>query len=91
MTVTIYTRKICSYCVHAKNLFDRLGVSYQEISLDGDPEATQRMCEMSGRRSVPQIWIGDHHVGGCDDLYDLHRSGRLQTLLGGDTQTDKPN
>ncbi len=82
MTVTIYTRKFCSYCVHAKNLFDRLGVSYQEISLDRDPEALQKMCEMSGRRSVPQIWIGETHVGGCDDLYALHRTGQLQQLLG---------
>ena len=91
MTVTIYTRKICSYCVHAKNLFDRLGVSYQEISLDSDPEAMQKMCEMSGRRSVPQIWVGDTHVGGCDELYDLHRTGRLQELLSGGSQSDQPS
>ena len=80
--VKIYTRKFCSYCVHAKNLFDNLGVSYEEIAVDRDPQAMQAMCEMSGRRSVPQIWIGDTHVGGCDDLYNLHRTGRLQELLG---------
>jgi glutaredoxin 3 len=91
MTVTIYTRKICAYCVHAKNLFERLGVAYQEISLDSDPQAMQKMCEMSGRRSVPQIWIGDTHVGGCDELYDLHRTGRLQELLSGGSQSDQPS
>lgn len=90
MTVKIYTRKFCSYCVHAKNLFDSLGVPYQEISLDRDPEAMQKMCEMSGRRSVPQIWIGDTHVGGFDDLYSLHRSGQLQGLLGADTHGGRP-
>ncbi|MBC6905877.1 glutaredoxin 3 [Saccharophagus sp. K07] len=89
MSVKIYTRKLCSYCVHAKNLFDRLGVAYEEISVDGDQEALLRMVEMSGRRSVPQIWIGDTHVGGCDDLYALHRNGQLQGLLDADANAGR--
>lgn len=84
MAVTIYTRKYCGYCVHAKHLFDQLGVSYEEIAVDRDQVALQRMYEQSGRRTVPQIWIGDVHVGGCDDLYSLHRSGELQQLLASD-------
>ncbi len=84
MTVTIYTRKYCGYCVHAKNLFDQLGVRYEEVAVDRDQAALQSMCARSGRRSVPQIFIGETHVGGCDDLYSLHRNGKLQELLAQD-------
>jgi glutaredoxin 3 len=81
--VTLYTRKLCSYCTQAKHLLNQLGVPYTEINIDGDPETARIMMEKSGRRTVPQIWIGDTHVGGFDDLYSLHRSGKLQALLNG--------
>lgn len=81
MAVTIYTRKFCSYCVRAKRLLDDLRVNYQEIPVDRDPEALSEMKQQSGRTSVPQIWIGQTHVGGCDELMDLHAAGRLVDLL----------
>lgn len=80
---TLYTRKLCSYCDQAKRLLNQLGVPFTEINIDGDPETAKIMVEKSGRRTVPQIWIGDTHVGGFDDLYSLHRSGKLQVLLDG--------
>jgi glutaredoxin 3 len=79
----VYTRKICSYCTQAKHLLNQLGVPFTEINIDGDPETARIMIEKSGRRTVPQIWIGETHVGGFDDLYSLHRSGKLQALLEG--------
>lgn len=81
LPVKMYTRKICPYCVHAKNLLTQLGVEFEEISVEGDPDTLQKMMELSGRRTVPQIWIGETHVGGYDDLASLHRSGQLQPLL----------
>ena len=79
--VVIYTRGWCMYCVRAKRLLDDLGVQYQEISVDGDASALQDMMEKSQRRTVPQIWIGALHVGGCDELMGLHRAGKLVPLL----------
>lgn len=81
MTVKMYTRGYCPFCVRAKQLLDSLGVAYDEIAVDGDEARWQEMKTLSGRRTVPQIWIGDTHVGGCDDLMSLHRAGRLQPLL----------
>jgi glutaredoxin 3 len=81
MSIVIYTTKICPYCVQAKRLFNQLAVPFREISVEGDEEAFLKMCQASGRRTVPQIWIGETHVGGCDDLYALHRSGELRALL----------
>ena len=82
--VVVYTRNWCMYCVRAKRLLDDLGVKYQEISVDGNAGALQEMMEKSQRRTVPQIWIGAFHVGGCDDLLGLHRSGKLVPLLSAD-------
>jgi glutaredoxin 3 len=81
---TLYTRKLCGYCNQAKHLLTQLKVPYTEINIDGDPEAARFMMEKSGRRTVPQIWIGDTHVGGFDDLYSLYRAGKLEALLNGD-------
>lgn len=81
--VILYTRKLCTYCNQAKQLLAQVGASYTEINIDGDPETARLMMEKSGRRTVPQIWIGDTHVGGFDDLYSLYRSGKLQPLLQG--------
>ena len=79
--ITIYSSDHCPYCMRAKDLLTRLGASYQEIRVDLDSAAKERMMALTGRRTVPQIYIDDLHVGGCDDLYALERSGVLATLL----------
>lgn len=79
--VTLYTTRYCPYCVRAKQLLDAKGVSYREIGVDEQPARRLEMMERSGQRTVPQIWIGERHVGGCDDLYDLERKGQLDALL----------
>ncbi|GAA6147132.1 glutaredoxin 3 [Pseudooceanicola nitratireducens] len=79
--VTIYTTPICGFCAAAKRLLDQKGVSYDEIDVMRDAEKKQEMMQRAGRHTVPQIWIGETHVGGCDDLYDLERSGKLDPML----------
>ncbi|MBS0241880.1 MAG: glutaredoxin 3 [Proteobacteria bacterium] len=80
--VTIYTSAWCPYCVSAKRLLDRKGVAYDEISVDGRDAVRAEMTKKAGGRyTVPQIWIGREHVGGCDDLYALEDAGRLDPLL----------
>lgn len=82
-TVEIYTTSICPYCVRAKALLQRKGVSYREINVEVEPDLRDAMVERAGgRRTVPQIFIGEQHVGGCDDLYALDRRGELDRLLG---------
>lgn len=80
--VTIYTTRFCPYCIRAKQLLDSKGVNYREIAVDNDPNLRAEMAAKAGRRSVPQIWIGAHHVGGCDELMALERSHQLDSLLG---------
>ena len=79
--VVIYTTRWCPFCIRAKALLDQKGVSYEEIPVDGDPDARQQMAKRAGQTSVPQIWIGERHSGGCDQLYGLERSGGLDLLL----------
>lgn len=79
--VTIYSSATCGFCYRAKALLDSKGVNYNEISVDGDQQARVEMMQASGRRTVPQIWIGQQHVGGCDELYDLERRGELEPML----------
>lgn len=80
--IVIYTTEVCPYCVQAKQLLDRKGASYQEIRVDLDPQARDAMLARSnGRRSVPQIFINDQHIGGCDDLMALEKAGKLDALL----------
>ena len=79
--VVIYTSRFCSYCVRAKHLLTHKGVEFTEIVVSGNPELREEMERKSGRYTVPQIWIGDHHVGGCDELYELERRGELNSLL----------
>lgn len=79
--VTIYTTKICPYCVRAKQLLERKGVAYQEISAEDEAVREAMIIKAGGRRTVPQIFIGDTHVGGCDDLYALDKEGKLDPLL----------
>ena len=81
-SVEIYTWRSCPFCIRAKQLLDRKGVSYVEHAIDGDETArTATAAKSDGRRSVPQTFINGHHVGGCDDLYALERSGELDGLL----------
>lgn len=79
--VEVYSSAYCPYCVRAKQLLERKGVAYQLIEVDREPGAMTRMIERSKRRTVPQIFINGHHVGGCDDLYALDRQGGLDPLL----------
>ena len=79
--VTIYTTPICPYCQMAKQLLHRKGAAFDEIDVMGKPEMRAQMEAKSGRDTVPQIWIGEKHVGGCDDLYELDAAGGLMPLL----------
>ena len=76
-TVTIYTTRWCPFCVRAKSLLNSKGVAFDEIPVDGNPGLRAEMAAMAGATSVPQIWIGDQHVGGCDELYGLERRQQL--------------
>lgn len=78
---SIYTTRFCPYCVRAKQLLDSKGIDYLEISVDGDRELRDEMTRKSGRHTVPQIWIGEKHLGGCDDLWAMQRTGELDELL----------
>ena len=81
-SVTIYTKEYCPYCVRAKALLSRKGVVFNEIKIDAQPELRPEMIARSGGRStVPQIFINDQNIGGCDDLHALDAQGRLDTLL----------
>jgi len=83
--VTIYSKQTCPYCVRAKQLLERKGAAYEEIRIDLQPQRRAEMIERAGGRStVPQIFIGATHVGGCDDLYALEAKGALDGLLAGD-------
>jgi len=82
--VTIYTRMMCGYCAAAKRLLDRKGVAYTEHDASFSPELRQEMIQRAnGRATFPQIFVGDVHVGGCDDLHALEAAGRLDALLAG--------
>ncbi|MCK6414217.1 MAG: glutaredoxin 3 [Giesbergeria sp.] len=81
--VKMYTTAVCPYCQRAKQLLKARGVeSIEEIRIDTNPQERERMMETTGRRTVPQIFIGDTHVGGCDDLMALDARGGLLPLLG---------
>ncbi|WP_444920421.1 glutaredoxin 3 [Microbulbifer sp. CnH-101-G] len=79
--VVIYTTRFCPFCIRAKLLLDNKGVEYREIAVDNDPELRAQMAEKAGRRTVPQIWVGEYHVGGCDELMAHERAGKLDKLL----------
>lgn len=82
--IVVYTKLTCPYCDAAKALLTRKGADFEEIGVDGDRAGQMAMAEKSGgRRTVPQIFIGETHVGGCDDLYDLESAGELDALLAG--------
>jgi glutaredoxin 3 len=80
--VKMYTTAVCPYCIRAKQLLKSRGVEQiEEVRIDTDPQARDRMMEITGRRTVPQIFIGNTHVGGCDDLIALDGKGDLVPLL----------
>jgi len=79
--VVMYTTATCSYCIRAKQLLDKKGVEYTETRVDLDSDLRVEMERLSGRRTVPQIFINDQHIGGFDDLYALDVSGKLDELL----------
>lgn len=82
--VEIYTSPLCGFCHAAKRLLDQKGVVYSEVDLSKEPNRRAEMLDRaSGSRTVPQIFIGATHVGGCDDLYDLERAGKLDPMLAG--------
>jgi glutaredoxin 3 len=80
--VVMYTTAICPYCVRAKSLLQRKGVDYEERRIEGSRDLMREMLERSKRRTVPQIFIDDYHVGGFDDLAELDMEGKLDELLG---------
>jgi len=80
--IIIYSSGWCGYCIRAKALLDRKGLSYREIDVDGNRAHREEMIRRSGRRTVPQIFIDDVHVGGSDDLAAAERSGELDRILG---------
>lgn len=80
--IEIYTWRTCPFCIRAKALLKRKGVDFTEYMIDGDESARSQMSQRAdGRRSVPQIFIDDRHIGGCDDLHDLDAAGKLDELL----------
>ncbi|MBE9064314.1 glutaredoxin 3 [cf. Phormidesmis sp. LEGE 11477] len=79
--IEIYTWSRCPFCIRAKSLLDQKGVEYTEYCIDGDEAARDEMAERAGRRSLPQIFIDDKHIGGCDDIHALERKGKLDGLL----------
>jgi glutaredoxin 3 len=80
--VTIYTKPYCSYCVRALTLLEQKGIDFTEIEAAFDPEKRQEMMQRSGGRATfPQIFVGDRHIGGCDDMMALERAGELDPLL----------
>ncbi len=79
--ILIYSSTICPYCIMAKRLLDKKGAHYHEINVDAEPGLREEMMQKTKRRTVPQIYIGDYHVGGFDDLQALDRQQKLDPLL----------
>lgn len=88
--VTLYTTPICPYCVVAKRLLERKGIAYREVDVLDPGGRAEMLSRSGGRRTVPQIFVGGTHVGGCDELYALERSGGLDPLLAAEAGTAAP-
>jgi glutaredoxin 3 len=81
-SVTLYTKAFCPYCARAKQLLSEKGVAFEEHDITmGGPKRTEMLERANGRTTVPQIFVGDRHIGGCDDLIALERSGQLDPML----------
>lgn len=82
--ITMYTTKVCPYCIAAKRLLNKKGAAFEEVDVSLDHAKREELVKRAGgRMTVPQIFIGEQHVGGCDDLYELEASGKLDALLSG--------
>jgi len=79
--IVMYSSRFCPFCVRAKALFIKKKLEVEEILIDQQPETRRKMMVESGRHTVPQIWIGEQHIGGCDELLALDRSNKLEALL----------
>jgi glutaredoxin 3 len=85
--VLIYSSAWCGYCHRARSLLQSKNIEFQELVIDGDTELRRQMIEKAGRQTVPQIFIGDRHIGGCEELVRLELTGELDQLLAGSTAT----
>ncbi|MEM7774641.1 MAG: glutaredoxin 3 [Pseudomonadota bacterium] len=83
LPVTIYTTILCPYCHRAKRLLSQKGVAFEEINVSRSSDREAMTRRAGGRRTVPQIFIGEHHIGGCDELHALERDGKLDAVLSG--------
>ena len=83
-TITLYSSAICPYCVAAKNFLKSKGLDWTEVRIDTDPVEREKMLAKARRTSVPQIFVGDTHVGGYDDMMALHRAGKFEPLVNGE-------
>jgi glutaredoxin 3 len=81
--ITIYTTFMCPYCHAAKQLLDKKGARYEEIDVSYNPAMRDELAQRTGRTTVPQIWIGKRHIGGCDELHELDAAAGLEPLLAG--------
>ena len=81
--ILIYTTNYCGFCYRAKQLLEAKGLEYKEIKVDGDQAQRQKLAKETGQHTVPQIWIGTTHVGGCMELYGLERRGKLDAMVAG--------
>lgn len=86
--ITLYTSAVCAYCMAAKNFLKSRGLEWNEVRIDLDAAERERMVERAGRTTVPQIFVGDAHVGGYDDMIALHRAGKFEALLAGPPPQD---
>lgn len=82
--ITLYSSAICPYCIAAKNFLKSRGLEWEEVRIDLDPAQREKMVSLAKRTSVPQIFVGDVHVGGYDDMMALHRAGKFEPLLSGE-------
>jgi len=80
-SVVLYSTRFCPYCVRAKALLTKKDIEFKDIQVDNNIELRREMMAKSGRHTVPQIWIGEQHVGGCDELFALDKQGKLDSLL----------
>jgi glutaredoxin 3 len=84
--IVMYTARFCPYCIRARGLLESKGWDYQDIPVDADQGLRSEMMEKSGQQTVPQIWIGDQHVGGCDELFRLEVDNKLERMVMGENQ-----
>jgi glutaredoxin 3 len=86
-SVVIYTKRTCGFCYRAKDLLDSKDIAYEEIAIDISPSLRQKMIELSGSYTVPQVFINDHSIGGCNELYALEYNGKLDEMLVANSET----